>query len=149
MEREMVDEAELERTQMEKYLSWDQKRLFRELDRYYGASSPGGRRASYRVKGKGRVWFNEALSKLQEFVCEEWDYAARKKDPELEEPVALALALAEAIAPSLERIPLPTGGQVPPPLAAALLIQSDLEALCADVDLRRARTRAKPDAAQS
>jgi hypothetical protein len=52
----------------------------------------------------------------------------------LQEPVALALALAEAIAPSLERIPLPTGGQVPPSLVAAMLVQSDLERLCGDTD---------------
>jgi hypothetical protein len=130
----MADEPGLERTQIERYLSWNEKRLFRELDRYYEASSPRGRGASYRVKGKGRVWFNEVLPKLQEFVCGEWDYPARKKDPELQEPVALALALAEAIAPSLERIPLPTGGQVPPSLVAAMLVQSDLERLCGDTD---------------
>jgi len=130
----MADQPDPERTQIERYLSWDDKKLFRELDRYYQASSPGGRGASYRVKGKGRVWFNEVLPKLQEFVCSEWDYPSRKKDPELQDPVALALALAEALSSVLERIPFPTGGQASPSLVAAILVQSDLERLCGQTD---------------
>lgn len=130
----MADEPEFERTQMERYLSWHEKKLFRELDRYYQASSPGDSRASYRVKGKGRVWFYEVLPKLQEFVCNEWDYPTRKKDPELQDPVALALALAEALPSVLERLPFPTGGQASPSLVAAMLVQSDLERLCGDTD---------------
>jgi len=130
----MADKREVEKSQIEKFLSWDRKKLFRELDRYYGASSPGGRRASYRVKGKGRVWFNEALPKLQEFVCGEWDYEARKKDPELQDQVGLTLALADALSSLLERNPFPTGAQVPAPLVAAMLVQYELERLCGQVD---------------
>ena len=145
----MADEPELETTQIERYLSWDEKKLFRELDRYYQASSPGGRGASYRVKGKGRVWFNEVLPKLRQFVCVEWDYPTRKKDPELKEPLALALALAEALSPSLERIPFPTGAQAPPSLVAAMLVRSDLERLCSDPGPQHPEATAKPDSVAS
>jgi len=42
----MADISDLERQEIARYLEWGKKRLFRELDRYYGASLPGGRRAS-------------------------------------------------------------------------------------------------------
>ena len=130
----MAEISDFERQEIRRYLKWDLKKLFRELDRYYGASSPGGQRASYRFKGKGRVWFNDVLPKLQEFVCDEWNYPARKKDPELKEDEGLVATLGEAITPLIERNPFPTGAQVPTYLVAAILVSSGLDQLCDQAD---------------
>jgi hypothetical protein len=130
----MAEASDFEKQEILRYLKWDRKRLFRELDRYYGASSPGGQRASYRFKGKGRVWFNELMPKLQEFVCEEWDYLARKEEPELQESEALVAALGEAISPLVERNPFPTGSLAPTNLVAAILVNSGLDQLCDNQD---------------
>jgi hypothetical protein len=130
----MVEISDFERQEIRRYLKWDGKKLFRELDRYYGASSPGGEKASYRFKGKGRVWFNELLPRLQELVCDEWDYQAKKEEPELQENEGLVVALGEAIAPLIQRNPFPTGAQVPIYLVAAILVHSDLDQLCGGGD---------------
>jgi hypothetical protein len=126
----MADASDFEKQEILRYLKWDQKKLFRELDRYYGASSPGGQHASYRFRGKGRVWLNELMPRLQEFVCEEWDYPSRKQDPELQENEALVAALGEAISPLVERNPFPTGSLPPTILVAAILVNSGLDQLC-------------------
>ena len=130
----MADISEFERNEIGRYLKWDAKKLFRELDRYYGASAPGGQRASYRFKGKGRVWFNELQPTLKAFVCEEWGYQARKDAPELQDKEKLIVELGEAMSPILERHPFPTGSQVPAYLVAAILVQADLNQLCGDAD---------------
>ena len=130
----MVEISDFERQEIRRYLKRDGKKLFRELDRYYGASSPGGEKASYRFKGKGRVWFNELLPRLQELVCDEWDYQAKKEEPELQENEGLVVALGEAIAPLIQRNPFPTGAQVPIYLVAAILVHSDLDQLCGGGD---------------
>ena len=132
--RGMVEISDFERQEIRRYLKWDAKKLFRELDRYYGASSPGGERASYRFRGKGRVWFNELLPRLQELVCDEWDYQAKKEEPELQENEGLVVALGEAIAALLQRNPFPTGAQVPTYLVAAILVHLDLDQLCGGED---------------
>ncbi|MDH4208491.1 MAG: hypothetical protein OEV76_06440, partial [Anaerolineae bacterium] len=126
----MVELPESEERELQRYLSWDEKRLFRELDRYYGASSPGGKRAAYSVRGKGRVWLKETWQKLEAFVCDEWDYPARKSAPELQDKERLAAELSQALSPLLERNPFPTGAQVPSHLVAAILLQSGLDQLC-------------------
>ena len=126
----MEDASDSEIQEIRRYLKWDRKKLFRELDRYYGASSPGGQRASYRFKGKGRVWFNELMPKLQEFVCGEWDYPGRKDEAELQEDESLVQTLGEAISPLLERNPFPTGSLAPSNLVAAILVDSGLDQLC-------------------
>jgi hypothetical protein len=126
----MAEVSEAEKQEIQRYLKWDEKKLFRELDRYYGASAPGGQRGSYRFKGKGRVWFNELLPRLQEFVCDEWDYAAKKDDPKLKDEEKLVLALGEALSPLLERHPFPTKVQVPTYLVAAILVNLGLDDLC-------------------
>jgi len=126
----MVELPESEERELQRYLSWDEKRLFRELDRYYGASSPGGKRAAYSVRGKGRVWLKETWQKLEAFVCDEWDYPARKSAPELQDKEHLAAELSQALSPLLERNPFPTGAQVPGHLVAAILLQSGLDQLC-------------------
>jgi hypothetical protein len=130
----MVEISDLEKQEIHRYLKWDDKKLFRELDRYYGASSPGGERASYRFRGKGRVWFNELLPKLQEVVCDEWNYQAKREEPELQENEELVIAVGEAIAPLVHRNPFSTGAQVPTYLVAAILVQSDLDQLCGGGD---------------
>jgi hypothetical protein len=127
----MPELSESEKQEIQRYLKWGQKRLFRELDRYYGASSPGGKRASYRFKGKGRVWLHELLPSLQEFVCDEWGYPSKKDDPELQESEKLIVALGEALSPLLERNPFPTKAQVPAYLVAAILLEMGLDELCA------------------
>jgi hypothetical protein len=126
----MAEVSEFEKQEIQRYLKWDEKKLFRELDRYYGTSAPGGRRASYRFKGKGRVWFNELLPRLQEFVCDEWGYAAKKDDPGLKDEEKLVMALGEALSPLLERHPFPTKAQVPTYLVAAILVDLGLDDLC-------------------
>lgn len=126
----MAEVSEFEEQEIERYLKWDEKKLFRELDRYYGASAPGGQRGSYRFKGKGRVWFSELLPRLQEFVCDEWGYAAKKDDPELKDDEKLIMALGEALSPLLERNPFPTKAQVPTYLVAAILVNLGLDDLC-------------------
>jgi hypothetical protein len=126
----MNDISEYEKLEIQRYLTWDEKKLFRELDRYYASSSPGGMRASYRVRGKGRVWLHETMPKLREFVCGEWDYDKRKDDPELQDKEHLAAALSEALAPLLERYPFPTGSPVPAYLVASILVHSGLDDLC-------------------
>ena len=130
----MVELPESEKRELQRYLTWDEKRLFRELDRYYGASSPGGRREAYSVKGKGRVWLNETWQKLEAFVCDEWNFPARKSDPELQDKERLTAELSQAISPLLERNPFPTGAQVPSPLVAAILVQWGLDRLCEQHD---------------
>ncbi len=127
----MPELSESQKQEIQRYLKWDQKRLFRELDRYYGASSPGGQRASYRFKGKGRVWLNEFLPRLQEFVCDEWGYEAKKDDLELQDNEKLMVALGEALSPLVERNPFPTRAQVPAYLVAAILVNMGLDELCA------------------
>jgi hypothetical protein len=127
----MVEVSDFEKQEIRRYLKWDAKKLFRELDRYYGASSPGGGRASYRFRGKGRVWLDELLPKLQEVVCDEWNYPSKREDPALQEKEALVVALGEAIAPLMQRNPFPTGAQAPTYLVAAILVSSDLDRLCA------------------
>jgi hypothetical protein len=126
----MAEVSEFEKQEIQRYLKWDEKKLFRELDRYYGASAPGGQRASYRFKGKGHVWFSELLPRLQEFVCDEWDYAAKKDDPGLKDEERLVTALGEALSPLLERNPFPTKAQVPTYLVAAILVELGLDDLC-------------------
>jgi len=127
----MPELSESQKQEIQRYLKWDQKRLFRELDRYYGASSPGGQRASYRFKGKGRVWLNEFLPRLQEFVCDEWGYEAKKDDLELQDNEKLMVALGEALSPLVERNPFPTRAQIPAYLVAAILVNMGLDELCA------------------
>jgi len=134
MGRAMVEISDFEREEIRRYVKWDGKRLFRELDRYYGASSPGGERATYRFRGKGRVWFNELLPRLREVICDEWDYRSKKEEPELQESEGLIVALGEAIGSLLQRNPFPTGAQVPNYLVAAILIHSDLDQLCGGGD---------------
>jgi hypothetical protein len=126
----MAELSESEQQEIQRYVKWDQKRLYRELDRYYGASSPGGQRASYRVKGKGRVWLNELLPRLQEFVRDEWGYETHKNDPEMEDDEKLTAALGEALMPLVERNPFPTRAQVPVYLVAAILVSMGLDELC-------------------
>jgi hypothetical protein len=126
----MDELPESEIRELQRYLAWDEKRLFRELDRYYGASSPGGKRAAYSVRGKGRVWLKETWQKLEAFVCDEWDYPARKSTPELQDKERLAVELSQALSPLLERNPFPTGAQVPSHLVAAILVQWGLDQLC-------------------
>jgi hypothetical protein len=128
--RAMVEISDFEKQEIQRYLKWDDKKLFRELDRYYGASSPGGQRASYRFRGKGRVWFSELLPKLKELVCDEWNYQAKREEPELQESEGLVVALGEAIAPLIQRNPFPTGALAPTYLVAAILVFSDLDRLC-------------------
>jgi hypothetical protein len=130
----MAEISDFERQEIRRYLKWDGKKLFRELDRYYGASSPGGQRASYSFRGKGRVWFNELLPRLKELVCDEWNYQAKKEQPELQEDEGLVVALGDAIAPLIQRNPFPTGAQVPAYLVAAILVHSDLDQLCGKGD---------------
>ena len=127
----MAEVSEFEKQEIQRYLKWDEKKLFRELDRYYGASAPGGQQASYRFRGKGRVWFNELLPQLEEFVCEEWGYPTKKDDPELQDGEKLITALGEALSPLLERHPFPTKAQVPTYLVAAILVNVGLDELCA------------------
>lgn len=126
----MADISDLERQEIERYLEWGKKRLFRELDRYYGASLPGGQRASYRFRGKGRVWFNRLLPSFKETICNEWGYEAHKADPQLKDKESLVIAVGEALAPLVHRNPFPTKGQVPVYLVAAILVQMDLDELC-------------------
>jgi hypothetical protein len=128
----MTDISELEKQEIRRYLKWDDKKLFRELDRYYGASSPGGQRASYRSRGRGRVWFSELLPKLQAFVCDEWNYHAKRDDPEIQDKETLIAALGDALSPLVQRNPFPTGAQVPAYLVAAILVNSDLNQLCGE-----------------
>lgn len=122
--------SDLERQEIERYLKWGEKELFRELDRYYGASMPGGRRASYRFRGKGRVWFNELLPRLRELICDEWGYDTKKEDPQLQNKEDLVVAVAEALTPFLQRNPFPTKAQAPTYLVSAILAQMDLDKLC-------------------
>lgn len=126
----MANISDFEKQEIGRYLKWDDKKLFRELDRYYGASSPGGQRASYRFRGRGRVWFSELLPKLQAFVCDEWNYQAKKDDPEIQDKETLIVALGDALSPLLQRNPFPTGAQVPNYLVAAILVNSGLDQLC-------------------
>ncbi|NIN67417.1 MAG: hypothetical protein GTO63_22490 [Anaerolineae bacterium] len=128
----MAEISDFEREEIQRYLTWDAKRLFRELDRYYSASMPGGQRASYRVRGKGRVWFNELLPRLRDYICEEWGYERKKENPELQETDALLIAVGEALLPLLQRNPFPTGAQVPTYLVAAILVQMNLDTLCGE-----------------
>lgn len=128
----MAEISESEREEIQRYLEWDEKRLFRELDRYYGASMPGGQQASYRIRGKGRVWFNELLPRLKDHICDEWGYQQKKEDPELQDKDTLVIAVGEALLPLLETNPFPTGAQVPAYLVAAILVRMNLDALCAE-----------------
>jgi hypothetical protein len=134
MDWKMADISDFERQEIGRYLKWDAKKLFRELDRYYGASAPGGQRASYRFKGKGRVWFTELQPKFRVFVCDEWGYQGRKDDAELQDKEKLIVALGEALSPVLERHPFPTGSQVPSYLVAAILVHADLDQLCGEAE---------------
>ena len=93
----MADISDLERQEIGRYLEWGKKQLFRELDRYYGASLPGGQRASYRFRGKGRVWFNRLLPSLKETICNEWGYEAHKADSQLKDKESLVIAVGEAL----------------------------------------------------
>ena len=126
----MPDISDFEKQEIARYVKWNAKKLFRELDRYYGASSPDGRRASYRYRGRGRVWFNELLPKLRAFVCDEWDYPARRDDPELQDKEVLIVALGGDLAPLVQRSPFPTGAEAPAYLVAAILVDSGLDELC-------------------
>jgi hypothetical protein len=126
----MAEISDLERQEIERYLKWDQKELFRELDRYYGASMPGGRRASYRFRGKGRVWLNQLLPRLRELICDEWGYAAKKEDPQLQHKEELIVAVGDLLTPFIQRNPFPTKSQAPPYLVSAILVQMDLDTLC-------------------
>ena len=132
MHETMSEISDFEIQEIQRYLKWDDKRLFRELDRYYGASSPGGQKGSYRFKGKGRVWFNEILPRLQEFIRDEWAYPAKKDDPELQDEEKLTVALGDALSPLLQRNPFPTKAQVPTYLVAAILVNAGLDQLCGE-----------------
>ena len=126
----MAEISDLEKQEIERYLHWDEKELFRELDRYYGASMPGGRRASYRFRGKGRAWFNQVLPRLKELICDEWGYVTKKEEPELQAKESLVIAIGEALTPLLQRNPFPTKAQAPPHLISAILLQMGLDELC-------------------
>jgi hypothetical protein len=127
----MAEISEFEKQEIQRYLKWGEKKLFRELDRYYGASAPGGQRASYRFKGKGHVWFKELQPRLEEFVCDEWGYEAKKDDPDLQDNEKQVVSLGEALSPLLERHPFPTTAQVPAYLVAAILVNMGLDEICA------------------
>ena len=126
----MAEISDLEKQEIERYLKWDERELFRELDRYYGASMPGGRRASYRFRGKGRAWFNQLLPRLKEFICDEWGYADKKKETQLQDKEDLVVVLGETLMPLLQRHPFPSKAQAPPYLVSAILVQMDLDELC-------------------
>lgn len=128
----MVQVSDLERQEIQRYLEWDEKQLFRELDRYYGASLPGGQQASYRFRGKGRVWLKELLPRLKDIVCNEWGYEAKKDDPELEDKESLVIAIGDELMPFVQRNPFPTKAQVPTYLVAAILVQMGLDDLCGE-----------------
>jgi hypothetical protein len=128
----MAEISDFESEEIQRYLKWDEKRLFRELDRYYSASMAGGQQASYRVRGKGRVWFNDLLPRLRDHICEEWGYEQKKEDPELQDKESLVIAVGEALLPLLQRNPFPTGAQVPTYLVAAILVQMNLDTLCGE-----------------
>ena len=126
----MAEISDLEKQEIERYVKWGEKELFRELDRYYGASLPGGQKASYRYRGKGRAWFNQLLPRFKEAICDEWGYSTKREDPELQDKQNLVIAIAEALMPLLQRNPFPTKGQVPYYLVSAILVESGLDKLC-------------------
>ena len=126
----MAEISDLERQEIERYLKWGEKELFRELDRYYGASMPGGRRASYRFRGKGRVWFNQLLPRFKKLVCDEWGYGAKKEDSQLQGKENLVIAVGEALIPLMQRNPFPTKAQGPTYLVSAILVEMGLDRLC-------------------
>jgi len=126
----MAEVSDLERQEINRYLKWSEKELFRELDRYYGASMPGGRRASYRFRGKGRVWFTQLLPRFKEIICDEWGPGAKKEDPQLEDRENLVIAVGEALMAFVQRNPFRTKAQVPTYLVSAILVQMDLDKLC-------------------
>ena len=123
----MAEISDFERQEIQRYLKWNEKRLFRELDRYYGASLPGGQRPSYRFRGKARAWFSSLLPRLREHMREEWGYEEKKQDPELQDQENLVIAVGEALLPLLERNPFPTGAQAPTYLVSAIVVQVGLD----------------------
>jgi hypothetical protein len=126
----MAEISDLEREEIKRYLNFGEKKLFRELDRYYGASDPSGHQASYRYRGKGRVWFNQLLPRFRQLVCEEWRYAEKRDDPQLQDKESLVIAIGEALEPLLQRNPFPTSAQAPTYLVSAILVQLGLDQLC-------------------
>lgn len=126
----MAEISDLQRQEIDRYLKWGEKKLFRELDRYYGASLPGGQQASYRFRGKGRAWFNQLLPRFRQLICDEWGYDDKKEDPQFEDRQNLVIAVAEALTPLIQTNPFPTKAQAPIHLVSAIMVHMGLDELC-------------------
>jgi len=114
--------SESQRLEIQQYLSQDIDILYSTLDLISSAETLGRYHMPGNENLRGIAKFKELVPILRQKVCIEWNYCAKKNDPELQETVYLVAAIADAIATS-------TIG-FPPTLIAAILLKKGLTSFC-------------------
>ena len=112
---------ESKRQEIQRYLSHDLDTLYSTLDLIRSAKEsmlylPGNE------VSRGIAKFKELVPLLRRKVCKEWDYCAKRHDPELQDTVSLVAVIADVIAA------LSLG--FPPVLIATILLKKGLTSFC-------------------
>ena len=92
-----MNEQRFSRDEIEKYLSKDLDELMKELGEEAKKKNYVLRGSSEGDPGYGYHVFDSIKDKLFKEICEEWDYCKKSKDPDWNDSVDLAIAIAEFI----------------------------------------------------
>jgi len=114
--------SESQRLEIQQYLSQDIDILYSTLDLISSAEKSGLYHMPGNEKLRGIAKFKELVPLLRQKVCVEWNYCAKRNDPELQDTVNLVAAIADIVAT------LSIG--FPPTLIAAILLKKGLTSFC-------------------
>jgi hypothetical protein len=114
--------SESERRELERLLAADEDELYVLLAQTDPATG-GALFAPGEARRVGRLRFDQLLEPVRQRICVEWDYCARRHDPELSDAVTLAAAVMDVISTVVGGIPAAT--------VAALVIKRGLSSVCA------------------
>ena len=121
MDYRLRNPTELERGEIEFYLSMDQDALLIMI----GQSSTGALGAEYSpgtAKKKGTEWLERARKQLRRKICDEWSYCDRRNEGRLKDDVILATAIGARL--------ITIARKIPPLAIACLLIKMGLDEFC-------------------
>ncbi|GEM_PF-1891645 len=109
------------RAVIKEYLSLDETSLYNLIPLYV----PAYKHTFFSPEGEveaGRKEFHAIRNKLYQLVCVDWGYCSRRNDPDLQDSIALVIAVADVISAAC--------GAIPPFLIAALLVKKGLNVFC-------------------
>ena len=114
--------SESQRLEIQQYLSQDIDILYSTLDLISSAEQKGRYHMPGDEKLRGIAIFKELVPLLRQKVCVEWNYCAKRNDPDLQDTVNLVAAIADVVATFCIGFP--------PTLIATILIKKGLTSFC-------------------